>query len=153
MNRLSIQFVRNPETKKSDDYAVIENTSVDNYTISYTDAVSGTQMKFTTDSNGVFHWTRRTLRLLEEDSDPFKFIQLNVYAMPSTLFPVAQLHKHYETILNTVEFYLDVISSGTHQPTTPPRAAATRQCPDAPARRRHLFFNEDDGEVVRDIVY
>lgn len=149
MNRLSIQFVRNTETKTSDDQAVIDYISVDNYNISYTDAVSGTQMKFATDSNGVFRWTRRTLRLLEEDSDPFKFIQLNVYAMPATLFPVAELNKHYETILDAVEFYLDVISSAVSSPPmTPPRTSFTQKCPGAPARR-HLFFDEDGIEYTR----
>jgi hypothetical protein len=159
MNRLSIQFIRKVDTKKDDDFAIIESNGVDNYTITYTDAITGNPMAFNTNGSGVFRWVRRVLRLLEEDADPFQHIQLNVYAMPSTLFSVATLDKHYETILDAVEYYLDVISKKEDAPSTPQTQRITRECPHAPARR-HLFFDEDGNEefrrpqiVERDFIY
>lgn len=148
MNRLSIQFIRKVEAKKEDDAAIVESNGVDNYTITYTDANIGNPMAFNTNGAGVFRWVRRVLRLLEEDADPFQHIQLNVYAMPSTLFRVATLDKHYETILDTVEYYLDVISKKEEAPSTPQTQRIPRECPHAPARR-HLFFDEKGSEYIR----
>ena len=151
MNRLSIQFVRNIDSKKDDDFAIIENNGVDNYTITYNDVSTKSPMAFNTNGSGVFRWVRRVLRLLEEDADPFQHIQLNVHAMPSTLFSVSNLDKHYETILDAVEFYLDVITK-KEAPSTPLTQRVSRECPHAPARR-HLFFDEDGDEYTRHPIH
>ncbi len=162
-NRLSIQFIRNVNKTKSDDSAIIENIDVDKFQIIYTDAEVNRKMSFSTDGAGVFRWIRRTLNLLESDADPFQCIQLNVPAMPSILLRVADIHSNYHTILDAVEFYLDIIAKQhAAQPSTPQsQRINSQECPHAPVRR-HLFFNEDGTVkqsssgiryVERDFVY
>ena len=144
-NSFSIQFIRNVNSKNLDDNAIIKSAGVDNFTVIYNDATTGTPMSFSANSNGVFRWVRRVLRLLEEDADPFQCIQLNIHAMPSVMFNVAELNNKYETILDAVEYYIDVISQSS--PSTPEskHSSVHRECPSAPVRR-HLFFDEDGEE-------
>ena len=134
------------DAKEKDDIAVIECTGVDNYKITYSDATAWSKMSFTATGSEVFRWFRRTLRLLEDDSDPFQCIQLNIPAMPCTLFKIAELDKKYTTIMDAVEYYIDIISKNqqaANAPSTPQaqRISGQQQCPAAPVRR-HLFFDE-----------
>lgn len=153
-NSFSIQFARSLEAKEKDDIAIIECTGVDNYKIIYRDATAWNKMSFTANGSELFRWFRRVLRLLGDDSDPFQCIQLNIPAMPSVLFNIADLDKKYTTILDAVEYYIDIISKNQSAIDTPPstpvaqRTSKSQECPAAPARR-HLFFDEDGNEYSR----
>lgn len=151
----SLQFVRKAMIQSQDDRAVITCIGADKYKIIYSDATVKHKMFFETNGYGVLRWIRRILRLLEEDVDPFEYLQLNLPAMPSTMFSISNLSNNYTTILNAVEFYLDDISKmkESHspeisQPITPPATPISRECPHAPIRR-HLFFDESGNEEYR----
>lgn len=162
----SIQFIRKFGDKAYDDLATIECIDVDKYKITYSDPTISKKMPFETNSSGVHRWLRRVLRLLEEDAEPFENLQLNLPAMPSTLFKVSNLANNYETILNAVEFYLDVISKPAAvetpqrmprvvldftQPMTPQaKSTISHVCPPAP--RRHIFFDEKGNECARPLM-
>jgi hypothetical protein len=147
----SLQFIRKITDKGQDDLAAIACIGVDKYKITYSDATIHNKMTFETNGYGVLRWIRRIMRLLEEDVDPFENLQLNLPAMPSTLFNISNLSENYTTILNAVEFYLDEISKPTEPsslPSTPKTTPVHRECPPAPSRR-HLFFDEDGNEDYR----
>jgi hypothetical protein len=148
-SNLSFQFIRNANSIKEDDKAFVQNIDVDKYRIIYTDATAKNKMSFETDGCGVFRWVRRVLSLLEKDVDPYHYIQLNVHAMPATMFRVANLQENYHTILDAVECYLDNMTK-TAAPSTPQKQCVStpQVCPGAPARR-HLFFDEDGAEYSR----
>lgn len=160
----SIQFIRKVANKGQDDRAIIKCIGVDKYKITYSDATVQNKMTFETNGYGVLRWVRRVMRLLEEDVDPFEYLQLDIPTMPSTMFSIPTLSYNYTTILNAVEFYLDEISNSTGirpvetprlrdvlectPPMTPLATSLPRECPHAPTRR-HLFFDEDGNEEYR----
>lgn len=146
-SNLSFQFIRNVNSNKEDDTAFIQNIDVDKYRITYTDIDIKKKMSFETNGHGVFRWVRRVLSLLEKDVDPYHYIQLNVHAMPATMFRVANLQENYHTILDAIECYLDNMSMSVAAPSTPKKQCVStpQACPGAPARR-HTLINADGQE-------
>ena len=56
----------------------------------------------------VFRWVRYTLsNLVYDTSDPFKHVQIDYALMPSVMINISDIMSARESILNSIEFYLD----------------------------------------------
>jgi hypothetical protein len=58
------------------------------------------------DADDLYSWFHSTFRLVDADYEPFDSYQFDFPLMPSVLINHRELHHHYETIMNAVEFHL-----------------------------------------------
>lgn len=91
------------------------------------------------------------IKILAADTEPFLHIQVSIPGMPCVMLtPTSAL-----TILPSLISELKRVMSSwpEEQPhTVPPQPTATRTAPaqvTAPTAARHLFFDEEDGRVIR----
>jgi hypothetical protein len=54
----------------------------------------------------VYDWFRKTFSLMDADYDPFEMYQIDFPLMPSVLIHHRELHHHYETVMDAMEFHL-----------------------------------------------
>jgi hypothetical protein len=99
-----------PAKAAEDDIIRIDSNGDGSYNCSFTYGHSPTKapVSATMRDGEVFRWVRNIIRLLEVDADPFAFVQVDHYLMPSTLLDVKKIGDHYHRILDVVEFFLDV---------------------------------------------
>ena len=109
--KFSLRFIRKGATANTDDTVTItrNNNNNDTYTLTYTygDTKIKVPRSLTLTDSGVFKWMRNTLRLLENDADPFDLIQLDSPFVPSVVINPTKLHDSYHNLLDVLEFHLD----------------------------------------------
>jgi hypothetical protein len=152
-----IHFIRDPSAtaQTTDDRVTIQRTGVDHYELTYTTTMTdtGTANNYTirTDGDNIFRWFRSIIALLEADAAPFPQIQVDFPAAPSILIYTRHIHRHYHTLLDALEFWLDDGELSTPPegpPKTPPRQPTHPVEPNAPERpvlrSHHMFFDLGD---------
>jgi len=108
---LYLRFLRKDASSKVDDVVKIECLFEDLYNVTYTYGESAKPRKSChsayLDRRGVYKYTRTLLQLLQQDVDPFEFVQFDFPLMPSILFNIASLkNREYHTILDALECHL-----------------------------------------------
>ena len=109
---LYLRFLRKDATSDLDDVVQIKSLREDLYSVTYTYGESakpskGTQTAYL-DSNGIYQYIRSLLQLLQQDVDPFEFVQFDFPLMPSILFRIDSLKsREYHTILEALECHLN----------------------------------------------
>lgn len=105
---INIRFIRkNEKLAKNDDQMRIWSNDGQTFTVMFKSADTKKSTVTTLTDRGVFRWMRHTISLLENDVDPFQFIQLDLPLMPSVLINAEELGISYNRILDAVEFNLD----------------------------------------------
>ena len=106
-----IRFIRKNADLKgvSDDRVVIKNVGDSKFNLSYTYCDNKKKVRNTLVLSDVqlFKWLRHTIKLVENDAEPFAAIQLDLPFMPSVLFNVDSLDNVYHAILDAFEFHLN----------------------------------------------
>ena len=107
--KFSLRFIRKGATANTDDIVTITRMNNDMYTLTYTygDTKVKVPRALTLTDSGVFKWMRNTLRLLENDADPFELVQVDTPFMPSVVIHPTKLRESYHDILDVLEFHLD----------------------------------------------
>jgi hypothetical protein len=108
-SRIAIRFIRKNETSDTDAQVFIKDVGKDLYSLSFMDGYSNSPHMHSAllNDRNLFRWLRITLRLLENDSDPFDSIQMDMPIMPSLMVDIHKIGSAYHTILDMVEFHLD----------------------------------------------
>lgn len=105
---INIRFIRQNEKRaKNDDQMRIWSSDGQTFTVSFKSGDTKKSTVTTLTDRGVFRWMRHTISLLENDVDPFQFLQLDLPLMPSVLINANELGLSYNRILDAVEFNLD----------------------------------------------
>lgn len=105
---INIRFIRqNEKHAKNDDQMRIWSSDGQTFTVSFKSGDTKKSVITTLSDSAVFRWMRHTINLLEKDSDPFQFVQLDLPLMPSVLIKATDLGESYNRILDAVEFHLD----------------------------------------------
>lgn len=106
---IKVTFIRANNT--GDDVAKISADDEGNFhiTMRFGNTTNGKTIIKTAimDADELYCWFRKTFRLMDADYDPFEFYQFDFPLMPSVLIHHRELHHHYETIMNAVEFHLE----------------------------------------------
>jgi hypothetical protein len=170
-NMILFRFLRNNnDDGSSDDIATISYVGNNKYSVSFKTGYTNGKKKtvsMSLDDRQTFRWVRRTLALLECDTEPFTGIQLDTPMMPSIMITVNKIASSYSSLLDAVEFHMDnwvnTVSNDI------PRRCAVRNIPHSytveeedtdesmpplvPAQsafrtpprlnRQHLFFDEE----------
>lgn len=94
------------------------------------------------ETDEVYDWFRKTFSLMDADYDPFEMYQIDFPLMPSVLIHHRELHHHYETVMDAMEFHLtnwvknDVVYLDSESDSDEEEPEQTEQPPN-----RHQFFN------------
>jgi hypothetical protein len=108
-NTLIIRFIRKGNaTSVTDDRVYVKRVNETRYSLKFVSGDEPTRVTgITLDAQGVQRYVRTTLRLLQEDADPFEYVQFDFALMPSIVFRVSALVLAYEGILSAVKFHMD----------------------------------------------
>lgn len=113
-----IRLVRKNGVIANDDKIIVNRSGPNEYSLRYT--YGDTQQKkpyfISLDDRKLLQWMRIVIRLLENDADPFTYMQFDFPVMPSVLVDITNLDRAYNTILDAIEFHIDnwpVVSSTT----------------------------------------
>jgi hypothetical protein len=107
--KFAMRFIRKNASANTDDTVTITRVTNDNFKLTYTygDTKFKLPRKMILTDRGVFQWMRSTIRLLENDADPFELVQLDTPFMPSVAISATKLRESYNDILDVLEFHLD----------------------------------------------
>ena len=107
--KFAMRFIRKDASANTDDTVTITRVTNDKFKLTYT--YGDTKFKLPREmiltDRGVFQWMRSTIRLLENDADPFELVQLDTPFMPSVAISATKLRESYHDILDALEFHLD----------------------------------------------
>ena len=107
--KFSLRFIRKGASSNTDDTVTIIRVNNDKFKLTYT--YGDTKFKMPREmiltDRGVFQWMRSTMRLLENDADPFELVQVDTPFMPSVVINATRLRDSYHDILDVLEFHLD----------------------------------------------
>ena len=104
-----IRLVRKNGVTDNDDMITVNRSGPNEYSLRYT--YGDTQQKkpyfIMLNDRTLLQWMRIVIRLLENDADPFMYMQFDFPVMPSVLMDITKLDRAYNTILDAIEFHLD----------------------------------------------
>lgn len=107
--KFAMRFIRKNASANTDDTVTITRVNNDKFKLTYT--YGDTKFKLPREmiltDRGVFQWMRSTIRLLENDADPFELVQVDTPFMPSVAINATKLRESYHDILDVLEFHLD----------------------------------------------
>ena len=107
--KFAMRFIRKNASANTDDTVTITRVTNDKFKLTYT--YGDTKFKLPREmiltDRGVFQWMRSTIRLLENDADPFELVQVDTSFMPSVAISATKLRESYHDILDVLEFHLD----------------------------------------------
>jgi hypothetical protein len=83
----------------------------------------------------VVQWVQNALEMLERDSEPLSSFQIDFPLLPSIIFNINDIGRHYSAILNAVEF--TVVNWPTKKEKEKVGVTTRSQI-----RRQHLFVDE-----------
>ena len=106
---MRIRFIRTLNaSSKNDDIATIRSIDTDLYKLTFLDANCTKPVCKVLTGKELFRWIRIVFRTVEHDSDPFDSVQFDLPTMPSFLIPTNDIEDSYHTILDAIEFHLNL---------------------------------------------
>ena len=106
---MRIRFLRTINaSSQNDDIVTIRTIDTDLYKLTFQDANCRKSVSKVLHGKDIFRWLRIMLRTVEHDSDPFDSIQFDVPTMPSFLIATNAIEASYHTILDAIEFHLNL---------------------------------------------
>ena len=155
-NSITFRFIRDDSINAdTDDVAHISYAGKNMYNISFKAYSLKKPVVMFLDDQQTFRWVRRTIAMLECDTDPFTGVQLDVPMMPSIMLKVKNLSRDYSALLDAVEFQMDnwgntvctcEMSKLKKVPNAPARPLPSRSQAQAQVQDEDEDEDEDDDE-------
>jgi len=145
--KFAMRFIRKGASSNTDDTVTIIRVNNDKFKLTYTygDTKHKLPREMILTDRGVFQWMRSTIRLLENDADPFELVQVDSSFMPSVALNATKLRESYHDILDVLEFHLD------NWPATHTNEYADEEEEDEYADMPDLIPNTHDHDVNRTV--